>query len=130
MDKRINMLIFSGEYDKALAALLLANAAREMQVDVTMFFAFWGLFLVRDPNKISGRCGRLKCCLRYENDTYEELAAELPPAGSEIVTPHGRARVLNLEILSQQLLISTEDNRRLLIPAAECLTILKRGQEI
>jgi len=83
-----------------------------------------------DPNKISGRCGRLKCCLRYENDTYEELAAELPPAGSEIVTPHGRARVLNLEILSQQLLISTEDNRRLLIPAAECLTILKRGQEI
>jgi len=35
-----------------------------------------------------------------------------------------------LEILSQQLLISTEDNRRLLIPAAECLTILKRGQEI
>lgn len=83
-----------------------------------------------DPNKISGRCGRLKCCLRYENDTYEELVSQLPPAGSDIVTPHGRARVLNVEILSQQLLISTEDNRRLLIPATECLTVLKRGQEI
>ncbi|AMV33035.1 hypothetical protein VN12_13000 [Pirellula sp. SH-Sr6A] len=82
-----------------------------------------------DPNKISGRCGRLKCCLRYENDTYEELAAAIPPAGSEIVTPHGRSRVLNVEILSQQLLIQTEDNRRLLIPASECLTVLKRGQE-
>ena len=32
-----------------------------------------------DPNKISGRCGRLKCCLRYENDTYEELVADMPP---------------------------------------------------
>ncbi len=83
-----------------------------------------------DPNKISGRCGRLKCCLRYENETYEENLASLPPAGSEIVTPHGRGRVLNVEILSQQLLIHTEDNRRLLIPASECLSILKRGQEV
>jgi cell fate regulator YaaT (PSP1 superfamily) len=35
-----------------------------------------------DPTKISGRCGRLKCCLRYEYDTYEELQKELPPIGS------------------------------------------------
>ena len=32
-----------------------------------------------DPTKISGRCGRLKCCLRYEYDTYEDLQRELPP---------------------------------------------------
>lgn len=83
-----------------------------------------------DPNKISGRCGRLKCCLRYENDTYEELAAEMPTSGSEIVTPHGRGRVLAVEILSQQLLFQTEDNRRILIPASDCLTVLKRGQDI
>jgi cell fate regulator YaaT (PSP1 superfamily) len=82
-----------------------------------------------DPNKISGRCGRLKCCLRYENETYEELVSNMPPAGSEIVTPHGKGKVLSQEILSQQLLIQTEDNRRLLIPVSECLTILKRGQE-
>jgi cell fate regulator YaaT (PSP1 superfamily) len=80
-----------------------------------------------DPNKISGRCGRLKCCLRYENDVYEELAEELPPVGSDIVTSHGRSRVIGVEILSQQLLISTEDNRRLLVPATDCLTVLKRG---
>ncbi len=82
-----------------------------------------------DPNKISGRCGRLKCCLRYENDTYEELAAETPPIGSEIVTPQGRGKVIGVELLAQQLLLVTEDNRRILIPVSDCLTVLKRGVE-
>ena len=35
-----------------------------------------------DPTKISGRCGRLKCCLRYEFDTYEQLQKDLPPVGA------------------------------------------------
>jgi cell fate regulator YaaT (PSP1 superfamily) len=82
-----------------------------------------------DPNKISGRCGRLKCCLRYENDHYEELAAQLPTAGSEIVTREGRAKVLGVELLARQLLVSTEDNRRILISADDVLTVLKRGVE-
>jgi cell fate regulator YaaT (PSP1 superfamily) len=42
-----------------------------------------------DPTKISGRCGRLKCCLRYEYDTYLDLQAALPPVNSEIITPRG-----------------------------------------
>ena len=82
-----------------------------------------------DPNKISGRCGRLKCCLRYENDTYEELAAEMPNVGSEIVTSQGRGKVIGVELLAQQILVVTEDNRRILIPASDCLTVLKRGVE-
>ncbi len=44
-----------------------------------------------DPTKISGRCGRLKCCLRYEYDTYDSLQKELPPLGSDVVTSRGRA---------------------------------------
>jgi cell fate regulator YaaT (PSP1 superfamily) len=80
-----------------------------------------------DPSKISGRCGRLKCCLRYEYDTYEELRRELPSPGSQIVTASGRATVLNQEILSQQLLIQTEDNRRILISAADVLSVIKRS---
>jgi cell fate regulator YaaT (PSP1 superfamily) len=80
-----------------------------------------------DPTKISGRCGRLKCCLRYEYDTYEALQKELPPIGSEVLTGKGRNRVLAHEILAQQLLVETEDHRRLLIPAADVLTVLKRG---
>ena len=82
-----------------------------------------------DPNKISGRCGRLKCCLRYENDHYEEVAAELPTPGSDIVTTQGKAKVIAVELLAQQLLVQTEDNRRVMIPASECLTVLKRALE-
>jgi len=79
-----------------------------------------------DPTKISGRCGRLKCCLRYEYDTYLELQKELPPIGADIVTSNGRARILNHEILTQQLLVSTEDNRRVLIDVADVLTVIKK----
>jgi cell fate regulator YaaT (PSP1 superfamily) len=80
-----------------------------------------------DPSKISGRCGRLKCCLRYEYETYQQLQKDLPPVGSEIITNDGRARVLAQEILASQLLIETEDMRRVTIDSADVLTILKRG---
>jgi cell fate regulator YaaT (PSP1 superfamily) len=80
-----------------------------------------------DPTKISGRCGRLKCCLRYEYDTYEQLQKELPPIGADVVTAGGRARVLAHEILASQLLVETEDHRRMLIDAADVMTVLGRG---
>ena len=80
-----------------------------------------------DPTKISGRCGRLKCCLRYEYDTYESLQKELPPLGVDVITSSGRARVLAHEILASQLLVETEDHRRVLIDAADVLTVLGRG---
>lgn len=76
-----------------------------------------------DPAKISGRCGRLKCCLRYEYDTYQQMRRELPPVGSQVVTESGRATVLGQEILAQQLLVQTDDHRRVLIGAAEVLSI-------
>lgn len=53
--------------------MLLANAAREVQVDVTMFFAFWGLFLVRDPGKIS----------KEEKSIYEKTFGAITPEGPE-----------------------------------------------
>ena len=79
-----------------------------------------------DPTKISGRCGRLKCCLRYEYDTYEALQKELPPVGADVITQNGRHRVLAHEILAQQLLVETDDHRRMLIPATDVLTVLNR----
>lgn len=82
-----------------------------------------------DPTKISGRCGRLKCCLRYEYDTYEEMRKELPPIGSDVVTNNGRARVLGHEILAEQLLVETEDRRRMLIDSSEVLTVLKKEKQ-
>lgn len=79
-----------------------------------------------DPTKISGRCGRLKCCLRYEYNIYEEMQKELPRIGSEVITENGRARVLNQEILTGQLLIETEDHRRVLIDSSEVLTVIEQ----
>jgi cell fate regulator YaaT (PSP1 superfamily) len=82
-----------------------------------------------DPSKISGRCGRLKCCLRYEYDTYQDLQRDLPPVGADIITNKGRARVLAQEILAGQVLVETEDMRRIVIDAADVLTVLKRERK-
>lgn len=80
-----------------------------------------------DPTKISGRCGRLKCCLRYEYDVYEALQKDLPSIGSDVITARGRARVLAHNILAGEVLVETDDHRRILVEAREILTVLKRG---
>jgi cell fate regulator YaaT (PSP1 superfamily) len=77
-----------------------------------------------DPSKISGRCGRLKCCLRFEQDVYEEFQKELPPVGARILTPKGQGRVLSQEILAKKLLVEFEDGRRVIVAADEVLTRL------
>ena len=82
-----------------------------------------------DPTKISGRCGRLKCCLRYEFSTYEALKKELPPVGSDVVTLEGRGRVLNQEIIAEQLLIQMEDQRRKVIDAADVLSVIRSSSK-
>ncbi len=80
-----------------------------------------------DPTKISGRCGRLKCCLRYEFDTYEEISKQLPRVGSMVVTRNGKAKVLKQQIIAEQLLVETEDHRRILIDASEVLSVIKKS---
>ncbi len=77
-----------------------------------------------DPTKISGRCGRLKCCLRFEQDVYEEFQQQLPAIGTRVVTRKGQGRVLAQEILARRLLIEFEDGRRLPVAADEVLTRL------
>ncbi|MBP1042078.1 stage 0 sporulation family protein [Vagococcus sp. BWB3-3] len=52
-----------------------------------------------NQTKISGLCGRLMCCLKYENDMYEEARRELPDYGKEVVTPEGRGKVIGLNLL-------------------------------
>ncbi len=81
-----------------------------------------------DPNKISGRCGRLKCCLRYEYDVYEEHQRSLPRIGIDVVTVSGRGRVLAQEVLSRQLLVQMEDNRRVMIHADDVLSVIRRNK--
>ncbi len=78
-----------------------------------------------DPSKISGRCGRLKCCLRYEFDTYQALERELPPVGAKVVTAGGQGRVLAQEILAGKLVVEYEDHRRVVVLRQEILGVEK-----
>ena len=75
-----------------------------------------------DPAKISGRCGRLKCCLRYEYDTYRSLEKALPSVGSRVVTAKGQGRVLAQEILAQKLVLELDDHRRIIVGRDEILS--------
>lgn len=54
-----------------------------------------------NPAKISGLCGRLMCCLKYENDDYVQAKKELPDFGTTIVTPQGKGKVIGLNLLSR-----------------------------
>jgi cell fate regulator YaaT (PSP1 superfamily) len=62
-----------------------------------------------DPLKISGRCGRLMCCLRYEDATYEELKAKLPRKKSRVGTPEGDGLVIDTQILTQLALVELDE---------------------
>jgi cell fate regulator YaaT (PSP1 superfamily) len=72
-----------------------------------------------DPAKVSGRCGRLKCCLRYEHTTYEELDKKLPNMGKRVQTPQGVGKVIGRQILTQLVLLATDDGGRLTVPVED-----------
>ena len=61
-----------------------------------------------DPSKISGRCGRLMCCLRFEDKVYEELKRNLPRKGSRVETPDGQGDVIGQDILRQEVRVDME----------------------
>lgn len=82
-----------------------------------------------DPTKISGRCGRLKCCLRYEFRTYEGMQKELPPIGAKVTTPDGRGRVVGHEVLAGQVLVESEDRTRKLVDAQNAVIAQEEGTD-
>ncbi|MBQ3388508.1 MAG: hypothetical protein IJG60_04785 [Thermoguttaceae bacterium] len=65
-----------------------------------------------DPTKVSGRCGRLKCCLRFEYEDYVELQKALPAIGSQLATPDGPGQVIGQELLAQRVQVEFEDRSR------------------
>ncbi len=63
-----------------------------------------------NPTKISGTCGRLMCCLKYEQDAYEDLLRRTPQAESFVDTPEGRGTVTEVSLLRQKLKVQLEDS--------------------
>lgn len=64
-----------------------------------------------DPSKISGHCGRLKCCLRYEDETYRELKKRLPNKNTPVQTETGKGRVIDTHIITQLVVVQYETGK-------------------
>ncbi|HVZ94747.1 MAG TPA: regulatory iron-sulfur-containing complex subunit RicT, partial [Phycisphaerales bacterium] len=77
-----------------------------------------------DPLKISGRCGRLMCCLRYEDQTYDELVKRLPKMKKRVGTPQGIGIVIDRQILTQLVLVRLEgeEGKQVAVPVEEIMT--------
>ena len=65
-----------------------------------------------NPAKISGLCGRLMCCLAYENDYYAEAGKHIPKIGTEVGTPDGKGMVVNVNMLKMEVRVKIEDKQK------------------
>ena len=63
-----------------------------------------------NPSKISGNCGRLMCCLKYEQEVYEEKLKRLPNVGAIVKTPDGKGEVDSVETLKEIIRVKFKDN--------------------
>ena len=82
-----------------------------------------------NPTKISGTCGRLMCCLKYEQDAYEDLLRTAPKAESFVDTPEGRGTVVEVDLLRQRVKVRMEDAPETIAVFANAdIAILRSGK--
>ena len=72
-----------------------------------------------NPMKISGVCGRLLCCLAYENEIYCQMKTVMPRLGETVATPQGTGRVISLNVLRGSATVELENKAIIQVPAAE-----------
>lgn len=65
-----------------------------------------------NPGKISGLCGRLMCCLAYENDYYSDVVRKMPKIGGEVETPDGKGVVVNINMLKMEAKVRIDDREK------------------
>ena len=69
-----------------------------------------GQNLSLNPTKISGVCGRLMCCLRYEASAYEDAREEMPKPGEAVITPDGEGQVKEINYQKKTVLVKLQDS--------------------
>jgi len=74
--------------------------------------------LVLNPSRVTGQCGRLKCCLVYEHALYQEMRKSLPKVGKRVSTPAGEGRVVELDVLRQQVRVGFLEGGTQTFPAS------------
>ena len=82
-----------------------------------------------NPTKISGTCGRLMCCLKYEQDAYEDLLRTAPKTESFVDTPDGRGTVVEVDLLRQRVKVKMEDQPEVVGTFANSdIAVLRNGK--
>ena len=81
-----------------------------------------------NPSKVSGQCGRLKCCLVYEQDTYKEMRKGLPKVGKKVTTPGGEGKVVELDVLRRKVRVWFEEGGSETFPA-DVVTLVNPPQQ-
>ena len=71
-----------------------------------------------NPQKISGLCGRLMCCLRYETDLYSEFKKIAPKMGAHISTPDGMGKVTEIDVPKETVSLKIEDEKSVKVPVS------------
>jgi cell fate regulator YaaT (PSP1 superfamily) len=71
-----------------------------------------------NPSDITGLCGRLRCCLVYEQELYEKACSIMPRRKRRVQTPHGEGKVIDLLPLKGVVVVQVED-RRLEVPVED-----------
>jgi cell fate regulator YaaT (PSP1 superfamily) len=85
--------------------------------------------LVLSPTKVSGQCGRLKCCLVYEQAGYAELRKGLPKLGKRVISPRGEGRVVEVDVLRQRVRVSYGPGDTEVLPATEVKPMFPSGNQ-
>ena len=85
--------------------------------------------LVLSPTKVSGQCGRLKCCLVYEQAAYAELRKGLPKLGKRVIGARGEGRVVEVDVLRQRLRVSYGPGDSEVVPATEVKALFPPGNQ-
>ncbi len=82
-----------------------------------------------NPTKISGTCGRLMCCLNYEQEAYEDLLKNSPKAESFVDTPDGRGTITNVNLLKQTVNVRLEKQPDTIVCHKNCdICVLRSGK--
>lgn len=71
-----------------------------------------------NPQKISGVCGRLMCCLRYEFDAYKDFKSRAPKQNSQVETPAGMAKVVDLDVPREIVSLKLDGEKPVRVPLA------------
>ncbi len=75
--------------------------------------------LTPNPAKLTGICGKLKCCLAYENPIYAEIRQRLPKVGMLVSTPKGDGKIIDLDVLSEMCTVRVEDGLEVRVSAKD-----------